>query len=61
MSKKSRCAHCGGGKGRFTCPALDGRICSRCCTDHQGTKIDCPEECPRLRRHSSGQSILVPW
>ncbi len=41
----AKCSHCGQRKGKRTCPALVGDICSPCCGKHRGREIDCPEDC----------------
>ncbi len=37
-------------KGERVCPALDGKICSRCCGRHRLTDIDCPVNCRWLEK-----------
>lgn len=44
----STCRHCGQRKGKRTCPALAGTICSRCCGQHRLVEIDCPSDCVHL-------------
>ena len=48
-----KCAHCGGGKARRSCPALDAYICGRCCSEHQRREFHCPEGCSFLRHGPS--------
>lgn len=42
------CAFCSKRKGKRSCPALGGSICSACCGEHRLTKIDCPSNCVHL-------------
>ena len=44
----SICCHCGHRKGKRSCPALAGAICSRCCGQHRLVEIDCPSDCIHL-------------
>lgn len=44
----STCSHCGQRKGKRSCPALAGAICSRCCGQHRLTEIACPSDCVHL-------------
>jgi len=44
----STCSHCGQRKGKRSCPALAGTICSRCCGQHRLAEIDCPSDCAHL-------------
>lgn len=37
-------------KGKRECPALDGKICSRCCGRHRLTDIECPSDCRWLQK-----------
>ncbi len=41
----STCVYCGQRKGKRTCPALGGAICSACCGAHRLIRIDCPADC----------------
>ena len=41
----SKCGHCHQRKGKRSCPALDGMICSQCCGEHRITNISCPSSC----------------
>ena len=41
----SRCLHCQRQKGKRTCPALGGAICSVCCGTHRLKAIACPSDC----------------
>jgi hypothetical protein len=56
-----KCAYCHTGKGKRSCPALKGLICSTCCGEHRLTTIRCPAECPYLeagtdyQRHRVGE------
>ena len=42
------CVFCGRRKGKRTCPALAGSICSACCGQHRLSKIQCPSDCAHL-------------
>jgi len=42
------CAFCNQRKGKRTCPALQGSICSPCCGQHRLSKIECPSDCVHL-------------
>lgn len=44
----STCTHCGQRKGKRSCPALAGAICSRCCGQHRLVEIACPSDCVHL-------------
>lgn len=44
----STCSHCGQRKGKRSCPALAGAICSRCCGQHRLVEIACPSDCVHL-------------
>lgn len=44
----STCTHCGQRKGKRSCPALAGAICSRCCGQHRLVEIPCPSDCVHL-------------
>ncbi len=44
----STCNHCGQRKGKRSCPALGGAICSRCCGQHRVVEIACPPDCIHL-------------
>ncbi len=44
----STCTHCGQRKGKRSCPALAGAICSRCCGQHRVVEIACPSDCVHL-------------
>jgi hypothetical protein len=44
----STCNHCGQRKGKRSCPALAGVICSRCCGQHRLVEIACPSDCVHL-------------
>ena len=44
----STCNHCGQRKGKRSCPALAGAICSRCCGQHRLVEIACPSDCVHL-------------
>ena len=42
------CSHCGQRKGKRSCPALGGTICSLCCGQHRLGEIKCPADCVHL-------------
>ncbi len=44
----TKCAYCHASKGKRSCPALGGLICSTCCGENRLTKIACPADCPYL-------------
>jgi hypothetical protein len=61
------CRHCGQRKGKRTCPALVGPICSRCCGQHRLVEIDCPSDCVHLGtrertrdEHGASGALAVP-
>jgi len=39
------CSYCQQRKGKRTCPALGGTICSPCCGQHRLVEIVCPSNC----------------
>jgi len=41
----SKCVYCQQRKGKRSCPALTGMICSQCCGEHRITSISCPTSC----------------
>jgi hypothetical protein len=41
----SKCVYCHQRKGKRSCPALGGLICSICCGEHRGIAIRCPLDC----------------
>jgi len=51
----SKCAYCHERKGKRSCPALDGQICSQCCGEHRVVHITCPDDCPYLDANSAYQ------
>lgn len=44
----TKCVYCHQRKGRRSCPALGGLICSQCCGEHRVTRISCTPDCPYL-------------
>lgn len=46
----SGCEHCEQRKGKRSCPALVGMICSRCCGQHRLVEINRPADCVHLGR-----------
>jgi hypothetical protein len=51
----SKCVYCHERKGKRTCPALSGLICSQCCGEHRMTRIACPSDCQYLDASSGYQ------
>ena len=43
-----KCVYCQTGRGKRSCPALNGLICSACCGENRLVKINCPADCPHL-------------
>jgi len=39
------CVYCANRKGKRSCPALGGQICSPCCGQHRLVTISCPTHC----------------
>ena len=48
MAKSSKCSYCSRRKGKRTCPALNGSVCTLCCGQHRLTEIECPDDCVYL-------------
>ncbi len=44
----SKCVYCHQRKGKRSCPALNGLICSQCCGEHRLSRISCPPDCAYL-------------
>jgi hypothetical protein len=42
------CRSCGERKGRRSCPAIGGQICTVCCGTKRQVEIRCPPDCPYL-------------
>ena len=59
----SSCAYCHNRKGKRSCPALGGLICSACCGEHRMTRISCPNDCAYLDSGSDYQQkrLAVPF
>jgi hypothetical protein len=51
----SKCIYCHQKKGKRSCPALNGLICSGCCGEHRGRAIACPIDCPYFVDHEAYQ------
>ena len=51
----SQCLYCHQRKGKRSCPALNGLICSQCCGEHRLTRISCPPGCIYLETGSDYQ------
>jgi len=41
----AKCVSCDSRKGKRSCPALGGLVCSQCCGSKREKEIDCPEDC----------------
>ncbi len=59
MYQMSKCVHCQQRKGKRSCPALNGMICSQCCGEHRITKISCPASCVFLEVNDNYQQKRV--
>ena len=55
----SKCIHCHQRKGKRSCPALNGMICSQCCGEHRITTISCPTSCVFLEANDDYQQKRV--
>ena len=53
------CVYCHTRKGKLSCPALSGLICSTCCGENRLTKINCPADCPYLEAGTDYQRQRV--
>jgi len=53
------CVYCHARKGKRSCPALNGLICSTCCGENRLTKIACPADCPYLEAGTDYQRQRV--
>ncbi len=51
----SKCVYCHQRKGKRSCPALSGMICSQCCGEHRIARIACPADCGFLDTGSDYQ------
>lgn len=51
----SVCLYCTQRKGKRSCPALGGLICSLCCGEHRLVRISCPSDCLYLDSGSDYQ------
>jgi hypothetical protein len=51
----SLCIYCDKQKGKRSCPALGGLICSSCCGQHRGLRIRCPIGCKYFKAHENYQ------
>jgi hypothetical protein len=54
-----KCAYCHTAKGKRTCPALEGMICSACCGENRLIHITCPADCPYLEAGTDYQRQRV--
>src|SRR6059058_5170098 len=54
-----KCVYCHTSKGKRTCPALGGLICSVCCGEHRLISINCPADCPYLESGTDYQRQRV--
>ncbi|WP_447964362.1 hypothetical protein [Nitrospira sp. Ecomares 2.1] len=55
----SKCLYCHQRKGKRTCPALGGMICSQCCGTNRITNISCPTSCVFLESNDDYQKKRV--
>ncbi|HNP60353.1 MAG TPA: hypothetical protein PKM72_05905 [Nitrospirales bacterium] len=55
----SKCLYCHQRKGKRTCPALGGMICSQCCGTNRITNISCPTSCVFLESNDDYQQKRV--
>ena len=44
----AKCLSCSERKGKRSCPALEGMICSQCCGSKREVEIQCPPDCSYL-------------
>ncbi len=51
----SKCVYCHQRKGKRSCPALNGMICSQCCGEHRLGNISCPASCVFLEANDQYQ------
>jgi len=51
----SQCVYCQQRKGKRSCPALGGLICTQCCGEHRIVRISCPADCVYLGSGSDYQ------
>lgn len=51
----NKCVYCHQRKGKRSCPALEGMICSACCGSHRLTQISCPASCVFLESNDDYQ------
>jgi len=51
----TKCVYCHQKKGKRTCPALGGNICSPCCGEYRVAVIHCPKDCVYLTNHEGYQ------
>ncbi len=51
----SKCDYCHQRKGKRSCPALSGAICSQCCGEHRITTLTCPASCVFLESNDDYQ------
>jgi hypothetical protein len=54
-----KCVYCHSGKGKRSCPALGGMICSACCGENRLIKINCPADCVYLEAGTDYQRQRV--
>ncbi|MEA1965509.1 MAG: hypothetical protein U9O41_10380 [Candidatus Aerophobetes bacterium] len=53
MDKK--CIKCGKRRGTRNCKPLGGYICSQCCGENRGVRINCPSDCAYFHNHEKYQ------
>jgi hypothetical protein len=59
MMRMSKCLFCHQRKGKRSCPALGGLICSQCCGTNRMTNISCPISCEFLETNDEYQQKRV--
>lgn len=55
----AKCLYCHRKKGKRSCPALKGEICSGCCGEHRGKEIVCPSDCSYFASNETYQQERV--
>jgi hypothetical protein len=63
----AKCVYCHQRKGKRSCPALGGEICTTCCGEHRGKEIRCPNDCvyfiphEAYQRERAGELFAQQW
>lgn len=55
----SKCSYCHQRKGKRSCPAMDGFICTTCCGTHRLSAINCPSTCSYLEPNDEYQQKRI--